>query len=63
MNRPQFESLDQMAEATAAGLSQACAGSAFELFQDKPFRQLAGFEQISQLAFCFFGNGLFRRKT
>ena len=33
MNKPQFESLDQMAEATAAALSQACAHSAFELFQ------------------------------
>ncbi|MBI5602134.1 MAG: hypothetical protein HY879_02145 [Deltaproteobacteria bacterium] len=49
MDKPQFESIDQMAETTAAGLSQACASSAFQLFQDKSFRQLAGFEQISQV--------------
>jgi hypothetical protein len=46
---PNFESLDQTAEATAAGLSQAAAASAYELFCDKEFRQLAGFERLSQV--------------
>jgi len=41
MNKPQFESLNQMAEATAGGLSQACAHSAFELFQNASFRTLS----------------------
>jgi hypothetical protein len=45
---PAFESLDQMADATAAGLVQAATGSAFYLFRDKQFRQLAGIEQLSQ---------------
>lgn len=48
MNEPQFESLDQMAEATAAGLTQAAASSAFHLFRDRQFQRLAGFEQLSQ---------------
>jgi hypothetical protein len=46
---PDFESLDQMAEATAAGLSQAAAASAYELFCDKEFRRMAGFERLSQV--------------
>ena len=46
--RPAFESLDQMADATAAGLAQAAAASAYELFRDKQFRRLAGFERLSQ---------------
>ena len=45
---PEFESLDQMADATAAGLAQAAAGFAYELFRDKQFRRLAGFERLSQ---------------
>jgi hypothetical protein len=45
---PAFESLDQMADATAAGLVQAAAASAYELFRDKQFRRSAGFEQLSQ---------------
>lgn len=45
---PALESLDQMAEATAAGFSQAAAASAHELFRDKEFRRLAGFERLSQ---------------
>jgi hypothetical protein len=45
---PAFESLDQMAEATAAGLSQAAAASAHELFCGKEFRRMAGFERLSQ---------------
>jgi hypothetical protein len=49
MKKPQFESMDQMAEATAVALSQACAHSAFELFQEAPFRREAGFEKINQV--------------
>jgi hypothetical protein len=49
MNKPQFESLDHMANETAAALVHAAGGSAFQLFQDKQFRQLAGFEQLSQV--------------
>jgi hypothetical protein len=45
---PNFESLDQMARATAAGLSQAAATSAYELFRDKQFRRTAGLERLSQ---------------
>jgi hypothetical protein len=46
---PAFESLDQTAEATAAGLSQAAAASAYELFRDKEFRRIAGIERLSQV--------------
>jgi hypothetical protein len=49
MSEPQFESLDQMADATAGALVQAAAGSAFQLFRDTEFRRLAGFEQLSQV--------------
>jgi hypothetical protein len=45
---PARESLDQMTNTTAAGLTQAAAGSAFQLFRDKQFRRLAGIEQLSQ---------------
>ena len=38
-----------MAEATAEALSQACAHSAFELFQNAPFRREAGFDKINQV--------------
>ncbi|MFH1124712.1 MAG: hypothetical protein V1758_13740 [Pseudomonadota bacterium] len=48
MDKPRFESLDQMADATAASLSQAAAGSAFHLFNDEQFRRLAGFERLSR---------------
>jgi hypothetical protein len=48
MDKPQFESLDQMADATAGALAQAAAGSAFHLFRDEQFRRLAGFEQLDQ---------------
>jgi hypothetical protein len=37
-----------MARATAAGLSQAAATSAYELFRDKQFRRTAGLERLSQ---------------
>jgi hypothetical protein len=39
-NEPSLESLDQMANATAAGLTRAAAGSAFDLFRDKQFCRL-----------------------
>jgi hypothetical protein len=45
---PDSEALDQMAEVTAAGLSQAAAASAYELFCDKEFRAMAGLERLSQ---------------
>ena len=45
---PNFESLDQVAGVTAAGLSQAAAASAYELFCDKEFRQMAGLGWLSQ---------------
>jgi hypothetical protein len=48
MNKPKSESLDHMADETAAVLVRAAGGSAFKLFRDKQFRQLAGFEQLSQ---------------
>ena len=48
-NEPAWESLDQMAEATAAGLAQAAASVAFRLFRDKQFRRLAGIERLSQV--------------
>jgi hypothetical protein len=48
MNKPQFESLDQMAGYTAAALAEAAASSAFLLFRDKQFRRLANFEKLSQ---------------
>jgi hypothetical protein len=49
MNKTQFKSLDQVSEATAAALSQACAGFAFQLFRDKTFRRLADFDQLNQV--------------
>jgi hypothetical protein len=48
MENSQFESLDHMANETAAVLVRAAGGSVFQLFNDKQFRQLAGFEQKSQ---------------
>jgi len=47
-NMPEFESLEQMAAATATRLVQAAAGYAFGVFNDKRFRQLAEFEKLSQ---------------
>jgi hypothetical protein len=49
MKKAKFESLDQMAGATATALVQAAAGSAFQLFRDKQFHLLTGFEQLSQV--------------
>jgi hypothetical protein len=46
---PDFESSDHMADATAAGLSQAAASSAYALFVDNEFRRLTGFEGLSQV--------------
>ena len=48
MDKTQFESIDQMSVTTATALAQAAAGSAFHLFRDKKFRQLAQFEKLSQ---------------
>jgi hypothetical protein len=48
MDKTQFESLDQMAEATVAALSEAAASAAFHLFKDKQFKKLAGFNRLSQ---------------
>src|SRR5262245_33930338 len=45
---PDFESLDQAAKATASALSQAAGASAYELFRNKDFRHMAGFERLSQ---------------
>jgi hypothetical protein len=49
MKKKKFESLDQMADATAAALAQAAAGSAFHLFRDRQFRRFAALEQLSQV--------------
>ncbi len=46
---PEFESFDQMAEATAAGLVQVAAHHAFQLFRDKEFRRLVNFDLLSQV--------------
>jgi len=46
---PQFESPEQMADATAAGLVQVAAHQAFQLFRDKEFRRLANFDILSQV--------------
>jgi len=46
---PQFESPEQMADATAAGLVQVAAHNAFQLFWNKEFRRLASFDVISQI--------------
>lgn len=43
-----FESLDQTADATAAGLARAATSAAFELCRDKRFRRLAAIEQLNQ---------------
>jgi hypothetical protein len=48
MNQDPFDSLDQMADTTAAALIQGAAGSAFNLFRDRQYRRLAGFEGLSQ---------------
>jgi len=44
-----FESPEQMAEATAAGLVQVAAHNAFQLFRDKEFRRFVSFDIISQV--------------
>ncbi len=45
----QFESPEQMAEATAGALVQVAAHNAFQLFRDKEFRRRVGFDIISQV--------------
>jgi len=44
-----FESPEQMAEGTAAGLVQVAAHNAFQLFRDKEFRRFVSFDIISQV--------------
>lgn len=46
---PKFESLEQMADATATGLVQLAAHNAFQLFRNKEFRGLANFGVLSQV--------------
>ncbi len=46
---PQFESFEQMAKATAAGLVQVAAHQAFGIFRDKEFRRLASFDRLDQV--------------
>jgi hypothetical protein len=46
---PKFESLEQMADATATGLVQVAVHNAFGLFRDKEFRRLANFDVLSQV--------------
>jgi len=48
-NGSQFQSLDQMADATAAALDQAAASYAFQLFSHKEFRRLLSFDRLSQV--------------
>ena len=45
---PDFDSPDQMAQATAANLSQVASAAAYELFCDKEFRRIVDFERLSQ---------------
>ena len=45
----QFESLEQMADATASGLVQVAAHEAFQLFRHKEFRRLVSFDIQSQI--------------
>lgn len=45
---PALESLDQMAEVTAASLSQSAAAFAYQLFCDKEFHQMAGMGRLTQ---------------
>jgi hypothetical protein len=46
---PQFESLEKMAGATAAGLVQVAAHNAFQLFRNRDFRRWGSFDIISQV--------------
>jgi hypothetical protein len=45
---PTTESLDQIANVTAAGLAQAAVTAAFDLFRDKRFYRLAAIERLDQ---------------
>ena len=44
-----FESPEQMADVTTAGLVQVAAHKAFQLFRDKEFRRFVSFDIISQV--------------
>ncbi|NLF40740.1 hypothetical protein GX586_14955 [bacterium] len=48
MTTPRFDSLDQMAAATAGMLADAAAHAAFRLFRDRTFRRLAAFDSLDQ---------------
>ena len=48
MGRPKFESLEQVADATAMKLAQGAAHWAFKVFEDKEFRRLAEFDKLSR---------------
>jgi len=45
---PQFESTDQMADATAGALVKVAINNAFQLFRDKKFRRLSSFDTLTQ---------------
>jgi hypothetical protein len=46
---PEFDSPDQMAQATAANLSQSASAAAYEIFCDKEVRRMVDFERLSQV--------------
>ena len=46
---PQFESPEQVADGTAAGLVQVAAYNAFQLFQGKEFQRLVDFDILNQV--------------
>jgi len=48
-DRLRFESVEQIAGVTAAGLVEASARQAFRLFRDKEFRRLAGLDALNQI--------------
>ena len=47
--QPNFESLDEMAVATAGMLSEAVSHAAYEVFTDKKFRRLVKFDSLVQV--------------
>ena len=47
-DRPRFESIDEMATATAGALSASASQTAFAVFSDKAFRRWAGFADLAQ---------------
>ena len=47
--KPQFESLEEMADATAGDLVRVPANCAFQLFRDNGFRNLVSFDRLNQV--------------